>query len=407
MKARTEHIALLLLGALVTVNGTPLIRMELGPDDHPKAVCNDGTRAIYFHSPNPPKRFTQPPAKKPSHFVIFLQGGYFCETVEECDKRCKVETPYYCTANRLEALEDTSRYRQGILSDDIEENPSFAHYYKVYQTYCTSDMYIGARASSEETGGYQFNGWAVFTALVNSLTQHAGLSQATRVILTGTSAGGRGAAFTCPYLRKLLPYSVDVRCVVDAAIFYPQPFVDGCQPFNELIANANSFWHGNVEGFDIHSWWRAYPTPLFIAIQSQDMYAHLYHCIDPSNSEHLWKYGHAMVELAKNLTVDVSHVGLYMPSCNRHPMVTDPHFFSRVKVGVEELTLTETLSNWVNGEGTWHVFDDCSTADHPVCNPRCEHPRTKNFLRYPLNVLEPVAATDQASPSKTKEKTEL
>ncbi len=260
------------------------------------------------------------------------------------------------------------------MSDDPELNPGFADYYKVFFHYCSSDMYIGDREASPETAGYHFRGRAHMRAIIDSLKTHTNIENADTVIFTGTSAGGRGAAFNTDLVAAMLP-EVDVRCVVDAAIFYPQfdtnPYDPDCRHFNDIVRDGNEFWNGHVDEFDVDTWWEDFPYPLFIGMQMFDNLGFSEYYCGEYDTESLMIWGEGMLETCDAVVNRSPHVGFYVPACYRHVMLQITAWFLNVPAGSESQSYHDTLLNWLRGEGPIHVYDACPGTEILTCNPHC------------------------------------
>ena len=343
------------------VEGGTLTRRGLTENHHPDAFCNDGTRSAYYHSTD---------KDHATGVIVFFQGGLHCVDVLSCLARCEVAAPQLCTSSLEPELGEGRR--NGILSDDPEVNPGFHDYYKAYLPYCTSDMYSGNRSASPQTGGYQFRGRAVVTAVINSLLSSSPLAQARQVIMVGVSAGARGVAFNCQTVGAMLSPGTDFRCIVDSSIFYPNisTFTPDCLHFNDLVATGNEFWNGGLDGFDVNTWWYEFPEALFLGYMTHDTFGLFYYCLNDSDHTQLRMWGDAISELAQHLVVRAPHVGLYMPGCRSHVMV-DNDFYSEVRVGVEGLEYREVIEKWARGDQRIHAWDDCTDQPSPICNSYC------------------------------------
>ncbi len=74
------HVCLLLLVLYTGRSGARLVRRSLLDVDPQYGVCNDGSEAVYYHSPGTP----DVPEDSYSQFIIYLEGGGFCDTPEAC-----------------------------------------------------------------------------------------------------------------------------------------------------------------------------------------------------------------------------------------------------------------------------------------------------------------------------------
>lgn len=111
------------------------------------AVCNDGTPAAYY--------FRRGQGTGSHRWVIHLQGGGMCYSVETCQHR-SVSTPYLMTSTGL----PSTRTGGGVLSPSSHDNPDFFNANHVYVHYCSSDLWSGDREATAESGGWHFRGRA-------------------------------------------------------------------------------------------------------------------------------------------------------------------------------------------------------------------------------------------------------
>ena len=82
----------------------------------------------------------------------------------------------------------------------------------VYVHYCSSDLWSGTNAASSSTGGYNFQGKNIVDSIIQDLSDNHNLLTATKVVLTGCSAGAAGVSFNCDDLAAKMP-NADFRCV--------------------------------------------------------------------------------------------------------------------------------------------------------------------------------------------------
>ena len=82
----------------------------------------------------------------------------------------------------------------------------------VYVHYCSSDLWSGTNPASSSTGGYNFQGKNIVDSVIQDLSDNHNLLAATKVVLTGCSAGAAGVSFNCDDLAAKMP-NADFRCV--------------------------------------------------------------------------------------------------------------------------------------------------------------------------------------------------
>ena len=196
--------------------GPNATRVGLGAVDA-GAVCNDGTEAVYYFAP------ATDPAKKAT-WLIWLEGGGNCHDEASCKGRGRALTssapaPRGCGFLGCCPCNAESKVLPGGMmgSDD----PSFGGANLAYVPYCTSDLWLGDRAASNDTWGFAFRGSRVVRAVLRSLqAQGLGDTAGTTLVLSGCSAGAMGSTVLCDrvggWLRDSVRANVKVGCVFDS-----------------------------------------------------------------------------------------------------------------------------------------------------------------------------------------------
>ena len=190
------------------------------------AVCNDFSHAIYYmkHSPGSSK------------WVIYLEGGGGCSSFEDCNQRWTAQ------GGRNRPLMSSMGYPGNVTGEDILSNsrirnPQFYNHTHVLVPYCSSDAWLADRSNrafdnqvefrfneSRDADNFVYRGRAIFRAVIEDLL-NLGLSNASEVVLVGTSAGGIGILNNIQYLNETLSAvggrSPDMFLIVDSAWFIP------------------------------------------------------------------------------------------------------------------------------------------------------------------------------------------
>ena len=177
---------------------------------YPNAICNDGLAAAFYHS-----------GRASANWVVFLDGGGSCVTRRECDARW-IRSPGNMSGAGLPATVT----KQGIFARGKAANPTRSWNF-VYVQYCSSDEWIGgggnlasgpAVQAQGAPASYVFRGADIFDATIDHLTTIGipiigggtsvlGNNDQTTVILSGTSAGGKGTMNNVLRLESQLPDS--------------------------------------------------------------------------------------------------------------------------------------------------------------------------------------------------------
>ncbi|MFW7377836.1 MAG: pectin acetylesterase-family hydrolase [Oligoflexus sp.] len=137
------------------------------------SFCRDGSQAGFF---------VQEKADA-TDLVIYLEGGGACFNDQTCNNNPSSINPNQ-TPNNF-----------GILDSDDERNP-VKTWNKVYVPYCTGDVMAGSNDNADVSSRYRaqkFVGYRNMGLFLQDLTDR--FAAVDRVLLTGESAGGFGAAY--------------------------------------------------------------------------------------------------------------------------------------------------------------------------------------------------------------------
>ena len=164
----------------------------------PTAVCADGTPGVYYTSLN----------STSSDYVVYVMGGGGCaHDQSQCDT---IGDPSKFGSNELPETMDS----YGILSDDIDDNPLFSTFNKVFIHYCTHDMYLLDTVSSD--GHIQFRGRPLLEETMSLL--FGGLDHDVSVVLAGSSAGGVGAFNMAGWILDSLDRVTKLSVILDSSV---------------------------------------------------------------------------------------------------------------------------------------------------------------------------------------------
>ena len=103
-------------------------------------------------------------------------------------------------------------------------NAMVQYYMSAYVPYCSSDIYTGTRAPSEQSEGLAFYGRHIVMAILADLLENTWLPRAEHLVLMGFSAGAFGTEANCDLVADTL-HSVNpdigVKCIIDSGSIYP------------------------------------------------------------------------------------------------------------------------------------------------------------------------------------------
>jgi hypothetical protein len=165
----------------------------LSPTIHPDARCLDGSMGGYYVS--------DAPAKDPTTFLIHLQGGGWCVSLEDCASRAgghygssRSWTSGACPDNNnMPCWADNPTGVPAGLGGNASESPLFADAVHIWVPYCDGASFSGGGDSIQfnSTLALHFRGRAILDAVLDELVAAEGLAAATAVLLKGCSAGGQ------------------------------------------------------------------------------------------------------------------------------------------------------------------------------------------------------------------------
>lgn len=314
-----------------------------------QAVCNDGSPAKYYFRPGSEKNRDK--------WVIFFKGGGGCSSEAECLTRARED------ATLVSSLKYPSVSKEdGIFTVNPELNPDFYDWNMVKIMYCSSDNFIGN--GEQKLGGktWFFHGKAITTAVIEDLQdptimKTANLSEASQVLVAGSSAGGGGAVQNIDDIADWLPqarvrglidssWGMDIEPYstkgtagldedrIDAADFSNKQLDRSC-----LAANSN-----NERSCTILS--KLYPyiqTPIFIFMNQYDhkKLENLGVVAPMSTSERSWLENTFIPALMASY--DQIEDGLFSAKQSFHTMLTSPEYF---KTTIHGTTAQQAFTNW-------------------------------------------------------------
>jgi O-palmitoleoyl-L-serine hydrolase len=226
--------------------GHSMARVEVDTEAHPRALCNDGTPAIYYVRAG----------AETDRWVVHLQGGGMCFDQATCLARwCDMPASDYSGELMSSAWSHETLLTGGIFDPDPVRN-RFAAWNHVFVHYCSSDGFLGQAAdvdledpeAPERNYRIHFLGREILDAVLDEL-QHdpaeglPSLGSARTVLVTGTTAGGIGVISSLDRVAATLRASnpgVDVRGVIDSAA-YPAADTAAGAPYTGTW-DAESLW---------------------------------------------------------------------------------------------------------------------------------------------------------------------
>ena len=398
--------------ATAHTRGDDLLRVTL---TDPQALCNDGTQGVFYVSPAPEG---SPNAHK---WIMWLEGGGACSNPKGCGDRWCGNRP---TRSPYNPAKMSSRWApEGIKGSGVfDRSPGndaaanrFGDYNHVVGYYCSSDSWRGStlRVAIDETGTYRtfslhFQGAqilsSIFAALKAGASPDAGgaqmpsLDDATRVVLTGTSAGSTGVMGNADRIDGLLRATnpdVDFRVLLDAAI-YPTEESEGLSAAKaaQIIATRQTIDAFRATIFDesclaFHGEDGA--TPGEVAVCSDTVHVLTHHtstrwfakmdltdgAAQPGYYDTLQQFTRGVFELLRSFE-DLAAIseepmafqpGVFGPNCGHHQNVTQGVFYG---IGITDRDGTEyshhdVLWNWLEGQDPSYLVHAPDERFNSVC----------------------------------------
>ena len=408
------------------------------------AVCLDGSdAAFYMHSGS---------GDGVKKWMIYLQGGGHCHTLQECSDRARLLYPAG-TSHNLAPLYDWSK---GQLSTDCATNPVFCNFNLVMVWYCDGFSFAGDRETTDDALPYSqpnsipqpdgvtklyYRGRRNLKATLDTLARDHGLDQATDIMLSGGSAGGIAAYFAADWVRDhvqtLAPGLQKYKVMSTSGYFNSDPDLSDVDVYKQRCHDAmvlhNGFAGVNANCLqqeprnwmcgcsDIH-----YPyieSPLFVhnaVLDSYDLWWH--YLANSALTDATWTpcWGNVslcsnaqMVTLNKRATrimtvmqrAAVYHKagnGAFVHSCwNLHVEAWSDVYWTTITMmnrkGTHINTMQEASVRWWNSDSDAadeHTYEPCAWSETSVpreCNPTC--------LGQPYGIVLPPTSPSPPPPS--------
>mmetsp|Transcript_6608 Transcript_6608/g.12456 ORF Transcript_6608/g.12456 Transcript_6608/m.12456 type:complete len:379 (-) Transcript_6608:32-1168(-) len=345
------------------------------------AHCNDGTPAGIYVRPSAGNESSREP------WVFFLEGGGWCYSLSTCESR------FFKDDGRMSSgfWEEVLEIDDGIFSQDCNENPTWCNANHVYFRYCSSDGWIGTAANTDL--GYSFEGSIIIdTAIEKLISGTATMPQldpnSSKVLLTGCSAGGRGAMFNLDRVVETLPYT---KGLLDSAWWLDiPPHQNSGTWLTEQVVRAYNLHEPNIDQTCLEAYGEAQGYNCYLA-----EYALPY--VEAPAMSQVYQYDKALLDIAvrwdqgrwddpdllsyaetwrRETLLSIDAVGyasnpnrsVYAPACNDHCSGHTDYFTETlVSANGTMLTLEDALALFWSGEQVIAI----DTCDGFGCGEGC------------------------------------
>ena len=192
----------------------------LDTEKYPMAICNDGSTPILYHRPGI--------EEGKDKWIIWFEGGESCVDQESCTERWQNKRSLMSTCSGVDCEDFAAPQeinKDGILSASAENNPHFYNWNHVVFNYCSSDFWLGQRNTPITFGNVDlfFRGHFITQSMMSTLLDeplmngYSSLSDATDIVLSGSSAGGIGMRSHLDYFKDRLSFA-NLNGLSDASI---------------------------------------------------------------------------------------------------------------------------------------------------------------------------------------------
>jgi len=291
------------------------------------ARCLDGTPSGYYIRRG-----------QPDKFVIFLEGGGACYTVDptapssvNCADRAKTSlgsSAYWAS---------TYTDNDNILSANSTLN-AFSSFTAVFVPYCSGDVHLGQRTAVVDPVNFPFyfSGHLTVQATINHLKSTYALDRAKELLLSGSSAGGIGSTMNADFVASLLP-TVLVRSAPQGGWFFPP-----VQNFTFWKAGGRGPPYYGQDSL-IEPLWQAYEVPSCVSAMGPG------YC---SSVNFAYPFLKTPMHISENLMDSnqiFAQLGAPQNTDNTTLEFISPYFSTSMKTGLHQITLSSVDSVWAPG----------------------------------------------------------
>ncbi|XP_055823411.1 pectin acetylesterase 8-like [Solanum dulcamara] len=339
------------------------------------AVCLDGSPPAYY--------FDRGFDTGLSNWIIFLEGGGWCESISDCQSRTTTDK------GSSKNMKNQSQFA-GILHNTPQQNPDFYNWNRVWVNYCDGASFTGDVEHVDLEKKLYFRGARIFKAVMDDLWSK-GMQNAKNAILSGTSAGGLATILNCDKFRSFFPDDVKIKCVANAGFFINANTISGTPNIRKMYQRVVNL-HGLVKNLPQACTSKMEPslcffpenivpyvqTPLFIINSAYDAWQISNTLVPPNlDSQHTWKhckdrisdctfsqritiqaFGEEFLKIFEGLTPHYTR-GYFITSCHTHArIVWEKYWFNATSPRILNKTIAEVVGDWYFDRATFHQYID-------------------------------------------------
>ncbi|KAI3881430.1 hypothetical protein MKX03_009498 [Papaver bracteatum] len=333
------------------------------------------------------------------NWLIHLEGGGQCSSIEECAGRTTNETG---SSNFM-----TPMGFAGILSSQKSNNPEFYNWNRVKVRYCDGAFFAGSASGENEATKAKklfFRGQLIWDAVMTELLG-LGMANAKQAFLTGCSAGGLATLLHCDSFAELFtPGKVNVKCLSDAGFFIDEKDFSGANTaesvYHDVVtlqgmeANLNKECISQLKPSPAsqclfpQNFVKNIKTPVFLVNPIYDAVQMGLFYIPPSLLKYwTWECQMDFAKCAKALTDKLQKfagfrdsmlkalsqyqgkkdIGMFIDPCYAHCQ-TDTNKWHLKSPKINDKTIAEAVGDWYFNRKTVQYIDDRALGSNPTCN---------------------------------------
>ncbi|GJP50770.1 hypothetical protein CLOM_g9935 [Closterium sp. NIES-68] len=218
--------------AAAAAAGSSKVIVTVLPNNKLKAKCLDGSPPGYY--------FRRGFGSGLSSWQIHLPPGGWCTSLAACVGRSgKLLGSSKPEAQKQSPYSNVSNGYMGILSTGPYINRGFRNWNLVIPMYCDGGGFSGTAGWTRVNGthGIYLDGWNIINTVLQHVKNARGLASATRVLLSGESAGAQAVVSLCERMRGYAPNAKTIKCLMDAGFFIDSNDRFGT-PYFQTVANS-------------------------------------------------------------------------------------------------------------------------------------------------------------------------
>ncbi|PKA59139.1 hypothetical protein AXF42_Ash001232 [Apostasia shenzhenica] len=348
------------------------------------AVCLDGSPAAYY--------FTPGFGSGVNNWVVHMEGGGWCSSVEECQERKK-------------NFRGSSKYSEqisfsGILGSSQQSNPDFYNWNKVKVRYCDGSSFTGDIEAVDTEKQIFYRGARVWSAIIDELLAK-GMNKAQNALLSGCSAGGLASILHCDKFHDLLPATAKVKCFSDAGFFIDAKDISGVDRIKAFFEDV-MVTHGSARNLPASCTATLPPslcffpqyvvqtmrTPLFVLNAAYDAWQ-IKNILAPSSSDSggAWRKCKLDIKACSSAQSQVIHgfrteflsavaglqrkpsSGMFIDSCHAHCQSGwQAVWLDKGSTKIENTPIGEAVGDWFYDRKAVKLVDSCAYPCNPTCH---------------------------------------